>query len=987
VTGTEGNGPQDPAAREAGAFGARRQKSGEHGAPAERRRLVEWVGSLLFCGASFLLPGWLRARAGSEMLLVFDERQRNELNQAGTAALLVLWGKELGGLLRASARARSTTFVPREPQLDPSSKRPPRARANLLQDLRFAVRTMARKPAFTALAVMTLALGIGASSAMFSVVDTVLMWPLPYRDPATLVTVYPTIPEWESHPMLGRLWDRAAWSHPEYVDWRELQTSFESGALYALSSATLTGDGTPERLRAGRVTYELFPILEVVPQLGRLFGPEDDNRTGERVVLLSDGFWRRRFGADERIVGASVTLDGEPHTIIGVLPADFRFRIGSPGSFSDNSRYPEIWLPVGGPADPAYRRNHSFQMLGRLRPGVTLERATEETARILQETNPPDHIRHGANVVPRQLDETRDIRLPLAVLMVAVVILLLVACGNVATILLGHAIDREREIAIRGALGAGRRRIASQLLTESLVLAALGGAAGLLLAYWVMRLLVYLAPASLPRLDEVALDLRVVAFGVAVSAVTGLLFGLLPALTLARTDLAHSITAARLGSSSRTRMQKIMATAEVALATVLLVGAGLLARSFLALNAVDPGFEASNLLVVQVRPEWTRFDRAAQAAVAADRQATESARQAAAAERETSTRQVGGEATDEDLAAALREARAVAFHNYFDELNESIAALPGLEAVVLTSSLPYTGAHSDSEIEPEGYTPEEGELLSASWHGVSPNYFRTLRIPILEGRSLEPSDDRVDAAPVVVVNETLARSFWPAGAAVGKRIDFWGRLCTIVGVAADIRYEDLGRDPDMQLFLPRRQWDFQGIGFLIRAAADPAGSIAAVRAAVWEVDPDLPITIAAPMSELMAHSLADARYRTRLIVVFAALAATFAILGIYGVSNRAVAARTREIGIRVALGAERRRVMSMVMGQGLRLAAAGAAIGIVLSLALTRVLQSFLYNVEATDPWTLVAIGVLITLLSQLACLAPSLRAARSDPMVALRTD
>jgi putative ABC transport system permease protein len=890
-----------------------------------------------------LVPRRLRRQVQGELLSTFAAGQRHVHRERGTAALMAFTLKELAGLfaMAVNARRRDRWGSSAAPRGRVSSRmqpiRGPRsALIHLLQDVRFAWRNIARRPAAMLLAMFTLAVGIGASSTMFSVVDTVLIRPLPYPDPDRVVSVYPTIPEWRGNVSLGAIWDRASWSYPEFVDWRQRQTSFEMGAVIGGGAATLIGAGEPERIFTGRVSWELFVILGVSPALGRLFTPEDDNRSGERVVLLSAEFWRTRFGADPDVVGRTIRLSDRVHTVIGVLPDGFR----AAGYDAD------LWTPVGGPADESERGNHDLKMIARLKDGVSTEQAQAETAQSLLSQPEPDHIVHGANVVPLLQDVTRTARAPVLILASSSFLLLVVACGNVAALLLGVGIEREQELAVRGALGAGRGRLIGQLLTESVVLAVLGGIVGVVLAGVATDLVVRIAPPDTPRLDEVGLNGRMVGFGVVMSVLSGLLLGLMPALSFSRMSLVRSMQASRTPSVAKSRLQAAVVAGEMAVATVLLVGAGLLTRTLIQLNNVDPGFRAEGLASVFVAVDYRRFT-----------------------------------AIEDDAA------ENAAVDAYFGEIRDALAAIPGVQDVAIASSSPFGRGRSNNHIELEGYEPAEGEVLVSERYFVSANYLGVLQTPLLEGRHFTAADDRPEAPPVVLVNQELARHAWPGESAVGKRLSFWGGDFTIVGVVADIRDRDLSESAGLQYYVPRRKMGGQFGAFVIRAGGDLSTVLAQVRERIWSVDPDLPVLSVLPLQERMRESLAQQRLGAQLMLGFSGVAVFLALLGVYGVTARTVARRTREMGIRVALGAEQSRVMAMILRQGVRLAFIGTGLGLVLSFGVMRVLESALYGTEPTDPLTLVLVAASVGVMSLVASLPSSIRATRVDPMVALRAE
>jgi predicted permease len=812
----------------------------------------------------------------------------------------------------------------------------------LLLDLRFARRALARRPGLTALAALTLALGVGASASMFSVVDGVLLKPLPYPDAERLMTVFVTIPEWEGHESYDRMAREARWSYEEFVDFYERQESFRYAALLGGAAGNLTGLGDAERTQIGLAGLDLFTMLGATPAAGRFFDPADAASDGH-VTVVSWSFWQERLGGNADAVGSTLNIGGDPYQVVGVLPEGF--------AVSSSTPYP-LWIPVfsnrpGGffPGNTG-DMNHVFGAMAMLNEGVTPDMAADETGRLLRAVGGPDHFtQHGANVVSRLERMVGPARAPLFLLMGAAVLVLLVACGNVATFLLGQAVDRQHEMAIRGAIGAGRKRIARQLLTESVLLGSVAGVLGIGIAWFGVRALTAIAPAEVPRMAYVALDGRALAFALGVSLLSGLLFGLAPALTLARTDLSGALGAERFGSAGRSRLQATMVVAEVAAATILLIGAGLLTRSFISANSIDSGFQPEGVLTLMARPESSRFV----------------------------------DAEGEYVPAAERA--------YYQRLQDEIAAIPGVEAVALAQVLPFSRSYANNTITPEGYEGEDAHMLLGQRRLVSPNFLPLMGARLLDGRHLEPADDVEEAASVVVVTNSIASRFWPGESAVGKKLFWWGQESVIVGVVADIHDRDLTEDVGMQFYASMTLFGQAGGSLVIRTNGDPSAFAGQVRDVVRAVDSDLPIIALTPLTARISESLANSRYRVRLIGVFAIAASLLAVLGLYGVTARAVAARTREVGIRLALGAVRGDVISMVLRQGTRLALVGTGLGLVVSLMGTRFLEGQLFGVEPNDPMTLAAIVVVVASLSILAALVPALRASRVDPVEALRSD
>jgi putative ABC transport system permease protein len=903
-------------------------RTGTRGSVAER------VGVWLYRRWLLVLPSRLRRRMGDGMVEVFRSRHRSVRWWQVPGA----WLHEFGGVVAAAAAARvasrrEAAAVRGAAEARDGMKFRRRGPMDmLLQDVRYAWRSLLRRPATTTLALLTFGLGIAASTAMFSVVYAVLLKPLPYPASESIVSVYTTNAEFAGHPTLGFAAERGSFSHPELRALRENGGDMLEGLAFVLSGGAVLYDGEePERIALGYTDVDLFGrILRVSPLHGRTFD-EEDARADARVILLMEDFWRSRYGADPGVVGGTMRLADVPYTIIGVLP----------------QRAAPVGYDVAGwqlITPEENWGNHWTHLIGRLRSGVTPEQASARLSAVLAGALPADHGAHGVNVLPRLAEETRGVRGALWLLALASVLLLAVACGNVAALLVGTAIDRQQELAVRAALGAERGRLIRQLLTESAVLG--GGAAliGVLLAAGATRALVLLAPAGVPRIAEATIDARALAFAVVVALGCGVLFGLVPALGYSRTDLRRSMGNATRGSTGdRGRVQGIVVVAELALATVLLVGAGLLARTVLALNAVDVGFAASETLAFGLSIPTSRL-------------------------------------IEQDASDSTRLAAVDAFYR---RALEEMDALPGVRGVAITSNLPLSPDRGNNDVQLEGYDA----AIVAERRFVSPNYFDVLGIRIVEGRAFTDGEDRPDAAGTIVISEGLARRAWPNESALGKRVTYWGGETTVVGVAADVRDESVESGTTYAFYVPRRQAGQLSGRFVVRADVDPVSLVPAIRGRARAVHSGVAVLNVQPLTELVADEIAGQRYRARLIFVFATLAAIFSLMGVYGVTARNVAARTRELGIRMALGARRDGILGIVLGQALRLAALGAVLGIVASFAATRGIEAYLFGVERTDPVTLVTIALLIGGASVLAALAPGLRAARVDPMRALRSE
>jgi putative ABC transport system permease protein len=807
--------------------------------------------------------------------------------------------------------------------------------ANLWQDLRYAVRLLLKRPSFTAIAVLTLALGIGANTAIFSVVNSVLLRPLAFRDPSRLIIVaekspYPTITT----------------SYQNYSDWRDQSHSFESLEGTRGTALTLTGAGEPERLNARMATAPLFSLLGVEARLGRTFLPEEDRAGGPPVVLLSYGLWQRRFAGSPDVIGKSLTLDAQPYTVVGVLPAGFELLQPA-----------DLFLPFTPWAKtlPDDRNWHpGIIVVGRLRPGVTREQARTEMVAItkrLEEQYPDFNTGTSADVAGLQEQMVKNVRPALLMLLGAVSFVLLIACVNVANLLLSRAASRGREVAIRTAMGAGRGRVLRQLLTESVLLSFAGGALGLLMAWAALGPLLKLSAGSVPQVFTVGLDRWVLGFALGVSVLTGLFFGIVPALRTAKLDLRESLNEGSRGSTAgpgHHRIRGVLVVMEIALAMLLLVGSGLLLRSFSRLQEVPPGFQADHLLVADVPLSENAY--------------------------------------------AKPEQR----FQFFDRLVERARTLPGVRAAGAASFLPVSGGGGLLHFNIAGRPPKTPhDYTAAGYRTVTPIYLETLGVPLLQGRLISAGD--TDKAPAVaVINATMARTYFPGENPLGKRMQIGATpepekdvpTMEIVGVVGDVR-QTLDLDPEAEMYLPYRQADqvlpvFQ-LSVVLRTAGDPLQETAALRNALSQIDPNQPLVKVRTMEENMAGTAAQPRFRTWLIGIFAALALALAGIGVYGVMSYTVTQRTGEIGIRVTLGAQPGDVFGIVVGEGLRLALLGVSCGLVAALALTRVLQSFLYGVSAYDPLTFVAVAFLLTLVGLAASFFPARRATRVDPIVALR--
>jgi putative ABC transport system permease protein len=809
----------------------------------------------------------------------------------------------------------------------------------LIQDLRYGARMLMKKPGFTLIAVLTLALGIGANTTIFSVVNAVLLRPLPYQNSEQLVMIWGKLPAHVSGAVGA--------SAPEFVDYQDQNSVFSSIATHTSSSFNLTGVGEPERIVGTLVSAGLFPLLNVQPALGRAFLNEEDQPGHDRVVILSHGLWRRRFAGDSDIVGRSVTLDGQSHAVVGVAPAGFRF--------PDDET--EIWKPIAFTAEQLgvnERGSHYLNVIARMKPGVTIEQAQTEVAAIAQrmQREHPTYYQAdsgwGASVVSFREETVGDARLALLALFGAVGCVLLIGCANIANLLLARASTRQREMAIRSALGGRPWRIVRQLLTESFLLAFVGGGLGAFIAVWGVEVVARLSASTLPRVNEIGIDGRAIGFTLAITLATGLLFGLAPAWQSARPDLNESLKeGGGKGSESggRHRLRGLLVVGEIAIALVLLVGAGLMVKSLYRLQQVEPGFDPSHALTMRLALPEAKYP--------------EPQRQ----------------------------------RDFFDRLLNRIAALPGVKASGAINFLPLSETGNQRNFLIEG-KPEP--KLNVGFRMVSPDYFRAMGVPLRAGRLIDDRD-RENAPRVAVVNETFANVFLANEYPLGKRVKFGSAQgpfpwLTIAGVVGDVKHNGLDRQTRPEIYVPYLQpllpeWDVPPMFLVVRSESEPSSLIAAVRGVVQELDRDQPVYGVSTMEQLLSRSTAPRLFNMTLLAVFAALALALAGVGVYGVMAYAVAERTREIGIRMALGAQTSDALKLVINQGLRLTLVGVALGLMGAFALTRLMKNLLFEVKATDPLTFIVIALLLTFVALSACWIPARRAAKVDPMIALRTE
>ena len=794
----------------------------------------------------------------------------------------------------------------------------------MLQDLTYGLRWLRKNPAFTLLSVLMLAVGIGVNTAMFSVINAVLLTPLPYPEADRIV--------WMAES--GQEVAERRISYPNFVDWRARNQVFEAMSTFRGYSLNITGTDKPENLDARIVTSDYLKVMGATPSLGRDFTPEDDKPGAAPVTLISHRFWQQRFAGDPNIVGKDILLDDKPHSVIGVLPESFM-----------HQGPPPLWVLMG----PQNWRQRDVRtagnVIGRLKPGVTIEEARADMNRVSRELAQEHPVANaGANsvtVVSLQANITRNVSTALKILFGAVGLVLLIACANVANLLLARAAARRKEFALRAALGASRFRIVRQMLVESLVLAISGGLAGLVLASWTISLLARVAHETVPRMAGVQLNGKVLGFNLAVSLFTGLLFGVIPALRSSKTDLQETLK----DSSSTTtdahgkRLRGMLVVAEVAVSVALLVGAGLLVRSLMSLLRSDVGFEPSGLLTMELKVSRNRYTNRPE------------------------------------------------LNQLLQQVRQRVQTLPGVENASLSATLPGLRDTWQNDIWPEGHPPlNPGELINVDWSIVSADYFQTMKIPILRGRTFTKDEDE-QGKPVVLIDENLARRFWPNEEAVGKHLKYDGPMWhEVIGVIPELKPYGTKEKPLIKMYTPMGRAPQRNAMLSIRSGTtDPHALSAAVSRAVREIDKDLPIAEIATLEDILAREASPRQFNAMLFSVFAALALVLAVTGVYGVLSYSVSQRTHEVGIRMALGAGQRDVLRLFIGQGMRLVILGLVLGLAGAFALTRLMSSLLFGVSTTDTVTFVLVGMGLAVVGLFACYLPARRATRVDPLVALR--
>ncbi|MDQ3314271.1 MAG: ABC transporter permease [Verrucomicrobiota bacterium] len=800
---------------------------------------------------------------------------------------------------------------------------------SFLMDFRYAMRSLLKKPGFTITAVIALALGIGANTAIFSVINGVLLRSLSYANPDKIVMI------WERNVTGTRMQNVV--SPGNFLDWQKQSTSFDHMAAVADQRVNLTGGtGEPEEIKVQLVSDGFFSALGVQPFTGRFFIPEENKVGNDLVIILSHQLWQNRFGANPAVVGQQVTISGRQRTVVGVMPPGFHFL--------DNQV--KAWVPY--PLDPAidYRATTGrfLRVVGQLKPGVTVQQAQAELtgiAKQLEQALPKFNTGWSVNVLPIHEQVVGEIRPILIVLLAAVAFVLLIACANVANLLLSRAAARQKELALRAALGAGRMRLVRQMLTESVLLALMGGVLGVLLAYWGIQLLIGFGPDNIPRLSEISIDLRVLAFTFGISLLTGVLFGMIPALQASRPDLNDALKEGSRGSTgarSRT-LRNVFVVTEVALALVLLIGAGLMIRSFMQLQSVETGFNPENVLTMRAQLPKKKYAEPHQIV------------------------------------------------DFFKQAQDRIAAVPGVQAVGAISYLPLTGPAARDGFKIVGQPePAPGQEPGVEVRVITPTYFQAMGIPLLKGRLLDERDGK--DSRVLLINETMAKKYFPNQDPVGKRIEVtWGdgEIDEIVGVVGDIREGALNKEPETAIYWPHPREPYSGMALVVRTSGDATRFGTTVAKEIRALDPEQPVADVRTMKQVISKSIARPRFNTVLLSIFAGVALVLASVGLYGVMNHSATQRTHEVGIRMALGATRADIMRLVVGNGMLLTLIGIAIGVVASCGLTRVMQRFLFGVAPTDVLTFVAVSLLLIAVALVANYIPARKATRVNPVIALR--
>lgn len=815
----------------------------------------------------------------------------------------------------------------------------------MIQEFRLAFRNLVKTPGFTAVAIITIALAIAANTAVFSLVNALLIRPLPFKDPQNLVLLF------EKFSAMGL--DQIPVSAPEYVDWEKQTRSYERIAAFNFADFNLTGGDMPERIAGAVVTPSLFPLLGVSPIKGRVFNESEFGEGNDGVVIISERLWRRRFNSDPQLVGTQLSINGRSYAVVGIMPANFEFPLPlfgvQGGTFAERA---DMWKPIAFTKNELESRgSRSYGVIGRLKPGATVAQAQAEANTIVGNWHQqfPDNYepttKFGATIYPMHDLVIGGMRPALMILLGAVAMVLLIACANLTTMLLARAGAREREFAIRLALGAGRMQLVRQMLSESILLAVAGGTAGVVLAIWGLDLLRSIGTQTVPRLAEVNMDMRVLLMTLGTAVATGIVIGLIPALASGKPELTEALKEGGRGSTSgirRNRLRNALVIGEVALALVLLVGASLLLKSFVRLQNVHPGFEPKNVLTMEVSLPILKYPRGKPVA------------------------------------------------DFYAEATRRIKALPGVEAAAFTSILPLSGSNSDSSFKIEGRDAMAEKVFpDEEIRNITPEYFSVLKVPLLQGRFFNEGD-QFDGPGVVIVNNSFARKWFPNQEALGKRITFSDmskpdiKWITIVGVVGDMRHRGLDLDPKPEFYFAHNQTPYRNLILAVRSTQDPRSLTAAIRREINRLDPDLPAANVRTLEQVAADSIAPRRLSVVLIGVFAAVALVLASVGIYGVMSFLVVQRTHEMGVRMALGAQRGDVLRLVIGRAAKLVLFGTGIGLLLGMLSSSAIRSLLYNVGAFDPITFLVVTVALIAVSMLASYIPAVRATRADPMIAL---
>ena len=899
--------------------------SGPANAPGDRESVdpqPQPPGTAIIAACAALVPSDQRAEWRAEWLgeLTYAWSVRHERHRTPVAARTALFLRALGALPDA-------IWFRRHHGGD----------SMLTQDLRYALRTLVRWPGFSAVVILTLALGIGANAAIFSVVNAVLLRPLPYANPDRLVFVFGTPTDGDSAKV------GSGSSYPDFADFRARSRSFGQLAAYSVRQTTVTGKTFEPAIVSGTaMTANLFATLGVSPQLGRTFADDEDKPGAAPVVIVSHGFWQQRLNGDPNVVGSTIAVNGAPATIVGVMPRRFDF----PGGTA-------LWTPAAESNDPRTRGQHSYGIVGRLAPGVTIATANREVAGIARqlETEYPEmNAKRSARVANMADAIVGDVRPQLLVLLGSVILVLLIVCVNVANLFLARAAARAREVAVRTALGAGRSRLARQFLTESVVVTAIGSALGVGVAYWGSALLVSNAPGTVPRASEIGIDGNVLLFLLALSVVTAVIFGVLPALQMSRSMPIASLRDGGRGMRSglaRRGLRQALVVSEVALAVVLVVGASLLVKSFWKMQRVDPGFVPDRMLLVQIQLPQSRYR---------------------------------GYAEGDRVRA------------FYADLSSRLAARPEVQSVAVAMQHPLAPGWTSSFTIEGRDPPPAGQEPESSIRPVTPGYFRAVGAKLLRGREIAESDGP-NAPGVVVINEAFARLHFPNEDPLGRRIlraAWWKGMPSsyeIIGIVADERFNGPRAPADPATYFALSQFTFNDNWLLVRTKNDPTAFVPTLRQIVWSLDRDLPLENVRTMDAVLGESVADSRFNTVLLSLFAGVAMLLAAIGIYGVLAYTVAQRTSEIGLRMALGAQRSSVLRLVVGNGLALALIGIAIGSAGALVATRALQRLVFGVSTTDAGVFVFVAVALTVVAATAAAVPALRASRVDPLVALRSE